>query len=60
MEGVEPTFENIAAGEYPVSRRLWFPVKNAHLDVIPGLRDFVQFYMDDLFIGEGASCYLLV
>ncbi len=52
IEGVEPTFENIASGDYPVSRRLWFYVKNAHLDVIPGLRDFVNFYMQDRFIGE--------
>lgn len=52
IEGVEPTFANIAAGNYPVSRRLWFYVKNAHLDVIPGLRDFVNFYMDDRFIGD--------
>ena len=52
IEGVEPTFENIASGDYPVSRRLWFYVKNAHLDVIPGLREFVNFYMQDRFIGE--------
>ena len=52
VEGVAPAFENIASGDYPVSRRLWFYVKNAHLDVIPGLRDFVTFYMDDRFIGD--------
>lgn len=52
IEGIEPTFENIANGNYPVSRRLWFYVKNSHLDVIPGLRDFVKFYMDDRFIGD--------
>ena len=55
IEGVEPTFENIASGDYPVSRRLWFYVKNAHLDVIPGLRDFVNFYMQDRFIGEAGE-----
>ena len=49
---LRPAFENIASGDYPVSRRLWFYVKNAHLDVIPGLRDFVTFYMDDRFIGD--------
>ena len=52
IEGVAPTFENIASGTYPISRRLWFYVKNAHLDVIPGLRDFVNFYMSDRFIGD--------
>ena len=52
IEGAEPTFSNIASGDYPVSRRLWFYVKNAHLDVIPGLREFVNFYLQDRFIGE--------
>ena len=52
IEGVEPSFDNIAAGTYAVSRRLWFYVKNEHLDVIPGLYDFVEFYMSDRFIGE--------
>ena len=52
IDAVEPTFDNIAAGDYAVSRRLYFYVKNAHLDVIPGLYDFVEFYMDDRFIGD--------
>lgn len=52
IEGIEPTFENIASGDYPVSRRLWFYVKNAHLDVIPGMREFVNYYMQDRFIGD--------
>lgn len=52
VDGVEPTFDNIAAGDYPVSRRLYFYVKNDHLDVIPGLYDFVEFYMSDRFIGD--------
>ncbi|MEO1020317.1 MAG: substrate-binding domain-containing protein [Pseudomonadota bacterium] len=33
--GVEPTFEAIASGEYPVSRPLFFYVKKNHIDVIP-------------------------
>ncbi|MDJ0950009.1 MAG: PstS family phosphate ABC transporter substrate-binding protein [Alphaproteobacteria bacterium] len=39
--GVEPTFENIAAGDYPVSRALFFYVKNAHAESIPGIRDYL-------------------
>jgi len=41
VNGVEPTFEKISAQEYPVSRSLYFYVKNAHVDVIPGMRDYV-------------------
>jgi phosphate transport system substrate-binding protein len=42
IEGVEPTFENIADGSYPVSRPLFFYVKKAHSDVIPGVHEYVQ------------------
>ena len=41
IDGVLPTFENIASGDYPVSRPLYFYVKRAHVDVIPGLREFL-------------------
>ncbi len=36
IDGVEPTFDNIADGEYPISRSLYFYVKNAHVGVVPG------------------------
>jgi phosphate transport system substrate-binding protein len=41
MNGVEPTYENIASFQYPGARPLFIYVKNAHLDAIPGLREFV-------------------
>jgi phosphate transport system substrate-binding protein len=41
MNGVEPTYENIADFDYPGARPLFIYVKNAHLDAIPGLREFV-------------------
>ena len=41
VEGVEPTFEKISAQEYPVSRSLYFYVKNAHVDSIPGMQDYI-------------------
>ena len=49
IDGVQPSFDNIADGAYPVSRSLFFYVKNAHVDVIPGLREFVE-----AFTSEGA------
>ena len=49
IDGVRPSFDNIADGAYPVSRSLFFYVKNAHAEVIPGLREFV-----DAFTSEGA------
>jgi len=45
--GVTPTFETIASGEYPVSRSLYFYVKNAHVGVIPGIKEYVAEFTSD-------------
>jgi len=46
--GVEPTFDNIAMGDYPVSRSLYFYVKNAHIGVVPGIEEYVaEFTSED-------------
>ncbi len=42
IDGNEPSFENIADGKYSISRALYFYVKHSHLDVIPGVRDYVK------------------
>jgi phosphate transport system substrate-binding protein len=41
VEGVQPTFENIASGKYPVSRPLFFYVKKAHVGAIPGIEEYL-------------------
>ncbi|MCV0381883.1 MAG: substrate-binding domain-containing protein [Erythrobacter sp.] len=41
MNGVEPTYDNIASFEYPGARPLYVYVKKAHLDAIPGLRQYL-------------------
>ncbi len=51
MEGVVPTVEAIAKGDYPVSRPLYFYVKKAHIGVIPGLKEYVQFFVSDDIAG---------
>ncbi|PPJ47951.1 phosphonate ABC transporter substrate-binding protein [Rhizobium sp. KAs_5_22] len=51
MSGVVPSVESIASGEYPVSRPLYFYVKNAHLDVVPGLQEYVEFFVSDEMAG---------
>jgi phosphate transport system substrate-binding protein len=51
MSGVTPSTETIASGEYPISRPLYFYVKNAHLDVIPGLQEYVEFFVSDDMAG---------
>ena len=51
MSGVTPSVESIASGEYPISRPLFFYVKVAHLDVIPGLQEYVEFFVSDDMAG---------
>jgi len=51
MSGVTPSTETIASGEYPVSRPLQFYVKKAHIGVIPGLKEFVSFFVSDDMAG---------
>ena len=41
MNGSEPTYENISSFAYPGARPLFMYVKKAHLDAIPGLREYV-------------------
>lgn len=53
MNGVVPSVETIATGEYPVSRPLFFYVKVAHLDVIPGLQEYIEFFVSDDMAGPG-------
>ncbi|MCV2894794.1 substrate-binding domain-containing protein [Lentibacter sp. XHP0401] len=47
IEGVEPTIDTIADKSYPVSRPLYFYIKNAHRGVIPNLNEFIEEYMSD-------------
>jgi phosphate transport system substrate-binding protein len=47
VNGVEPEFETIADGSYPVARPIFFYVKNAHRDVIAGLKEFLEEYVSD-------------
>ena len=42
IDGVQPTFDAIADGSYPVSRPLFFYVKKAHVGVIPGIQEYLN------------------
>ncbi len=52
VDGEEPTFENIAAGKYPVSRPLYFYVKKAHVGVVPGMENYLAEFSSDKAWGE--------
>jgi phosphate transport system substrate-binding protein len=52
VDGSEPTFDSIADGSYPLSRPLFFYVKKAHVDVIPGLRNFLTEFTSERAWGD--------
>jgi len=52
LEGVSPVFETIASGKYPASRPLFIYVKKQHIDVIPGIKEFVAEYVSDKALGQ--------
>jgi phosphate transport system substrate-binding protein len=55
VNGVFPSVETISSGDYPISRPLYFYLKDAHLDVIPGLREYVQFFVSDDMAGPNGA-----
>ena len=53
MSGVAPTFDNIASGDYPVSRSLYFYVKKEHVGVVPGIEEYVAEFTSEAAWGPG-------
>lgn len=52
VEGAAPEFELIATKQYPISRPLYFYVKAAHIDVVPGILEFVNEFTSERAWGE--------
>ena len=52
VDGVEPSFENIADGAYPVSRSMYFYIKQAHVGVVPGIHEYAIEFMSAGATGE--------
>ena len=52
IDNQAPTFDAIADGSYPISRPLFFYVKKAHADVIPGMKEYLGEFTSDKAWGE--------
>jgi phosphate transport system substrate-binding protein len=52
IDGVAPSYETIASGDYKVSRPLYVYGKKQHVGQIPGMAEFVAEYVSDKAIGE--------
>jgi len=53
VDGVEPTFENIAAGDYAISRSLYFYIKKDHVASNPGIQGFALEFTSEQASGPG-------
>ena len=55
IEGVKITLDTIQSYEYPIARPLFVYFKKEHFEYVPGLKDFIKFYVSDSIMGpEGA------
>jgi phosphate transport system substrate-binding protein len=52
VNGVEPSFDTIAEGDYPVSRPLYFYIKGAHVGKIAGIQEFAREFTSNRAMGE--------
>ena len=58
VDGIEPTFENIASELYGISRSLFVYVKKQHYETIAGMEEFVELLLSEEAIGlEGFLTY---
>jgi phosphate transport system substrate-binding protein len=52
LDGVAPTFENIASGDYKGGRPLFVYFKKQHVGVVPGIQEFAEEYISPQALGE--------
>ena len=53
FKGVTPSRDTVASGQYKISRPLFLYVKKQHLGVIPGLKEFTEFFVSDDMAAAG-------
>jgi len=54
VNGVTPSVKTIETGEYPISRPLYFYIKGEHVGVIPGIKEYAQFFITEMVSGSGS------
>lgn len=53
FKGVTPSRDTVASGQYKISRPLFLYLKKQHLGVIPGLKEFTEFFVSDDMAAAG-------
>ena len=51
MDGVSPTLATISDGSYPGARKMFIYVKKAHIDKIPGIKEFIAEFLKGGAVG---------
>ena len=52
IDNIEPTFETISDGTYPISRPLFIYVKKEHIGLVTNIEEFVKEYTSEEAIGD--------
>ncbi|NOQ65150.1 MAG: phosphate-binding protein [Methyloprofundus sp.] len=55
IDGIVPTPATISSGEYPISRSLFFYIKNSHRAAVPAIDKYVDMFMSEDMIGTDDS-----
>jgi phosphate transport system substrate-binding protein len=53
LNGVAPSYASISSFSYPGARAMFIYIKNAHLNAIPGIRQFAAEYVRESTFGSG-------
>ena len=51
IDGIEPNFETISSGKYPIARSLYVYIKNSHRIFVGGMDAFLKYYMSEKMVG---------
>lgn len=54
VSGVTPSNETVESGKYPVSRPLFFYIKDAHIGKVPGLQEYANYFLSPAVSGMGS------
>jgi len=52
VDGEKPAPDTISSGKYPLSRSLYFYIKKSHEGKVPGIKEYVNLFMNDSMIGS--------
>jgi phosphate transport system substrate-binding protein len=52
INGIEATPETISSTKYPISRSLFFYIKNSHSKDIPAMKKYIDLFMSEKMIGK--------